>query len=91
MLLEKLLTSGIKESALKAKIAGGAQMFNYLLKSSIGNVGENNVIAVKNKLSDLKIPIISEDVGLNFGRTIVFDPETYELTIQRAGSERYII
>ncbi|MBQ9277085.1 MAG: chemotaxis protein CheD [Lachnospiraceae bacterium] len=91
MLLEKLLASGIKESALKAKIAGGAQMFNHLLKSSIGNVGENNVIAVKNKLSDLKIPIISEDVGQNFGRTIVFDPNTYELAIQRAGSERYII
>lgn len=91
MLLEKLLSEGIKESCLKAKIAGGAQMFNYLLKSSIGNIGDNNVIAVRNKLSDLRIPIIAEDVGLNFGRTIVFNPETYELTISRVGADSYII
>ncbi len=91
LLLEKLISEGIKEYSLKAKIAGGAQMFNHILKSSIGNVGENNVIAVKNKLSELKIPIISEDVGLNFGRTIVFNPETCELVITRAGAERYII
>ena len=91
LLLVSLLKEGIKESCLKAKIAGGAQMFNYLLKSSVGNVGENNIIAVKNKLSDLRIPIIAEDVGLNFGRTIVFNPETYELEVSRAGAERYII
>ena len=91
MLLEKLLAEGIKESCLKAKIAGGAQMFNYLLKSSIGNIGDNNVIAVKNKLSDLRIPIIAEDVGLNFGRTVVFDPETYELTVSRVGADSYKI
>lgn len=91
MLLERLLAEGIKESCLKAKIAGGAQMFNYLLKSSIGNIGDNNVIAVKNKLSDLHIPIVAEDVGLNFGRTVVFDPNTYELTITRVGADSYII
>ena len=90
-LLESLLKSGICESALKSKIAGGAQMFSYLLKSSIGNVGENNVIAVKNKLADLKIPIIAEDVGKNFGRTIIFDPQTYELEVSCVGKERYII
>ncbi|MBQ9199476.1 MAG: chemotaxis protein CheD [Lachnospiraceae bacterium] len=90
-LLESLLKSGIRESALKSKIAGGAQMFSYLLKSSIGNVGENNVIAVKNKLADLKIPIIAEDVGENFGRTIIFDPQTYELEVSCVGKERYII
>lgn len=91
MLLERLLAEGIKESCLKAKIAGGAQMFNYLLKSSIGNIGDNNVIAVKNKLSDLHIPIVAEDVGLNFGRTVIFDPQNYELTITRVGADSYKI
>ncbi len=90
-LLESVLAAGAKESLLKTKIAGGAQMFNYLLKSSVGNIGENNVTAVKNKLAELKIPILAEDVGKNFGRTVIFDPETYEFTIVKAGSERYVI
>ncbi|MBQ7706411.1 MAG: chemotaxis protein CheD [Lachnospiraceae bacterium] len=90
-LLESVLAAGAKESLLKTKIAGGAQMFNYLLKSSVGNIGENNVTAVKNKLAELKIPILAEDVGKNFGRTVIFDPETYELAIVKAGSERYVI
>lgn len=91
IMLEQLLKAGVKQSMLKAKIAGGATMFNYLLKSSIGNIGDNNVAAVKNKLAELNIPILAEDVGKNFGRTVIFDPETNEFTIVKAGSERYSI
>ncbi|MBQ8923646.1 MAG: chemotaxis protein CheD [Lachnospiraceae bacterium] len=91
MLMTKLKASGIRKDNLKSKIAGGAAMFNYLLKSSIGNVGENNVAAVKDKLKALNIPIVAEDVGLNYGRTIIFDPVSCELTIVRAGNDRYII
>ena len=47
--------------------------------------------AVKNKLAELNIPILAEDVGKNFGRTVIFDPETNEFTIVKAGSERYSI
>ena len=91
MLMTKLKACGVNKTRLKSKIAGGAAMFNYLLKSSIGNVGENNVQAVKTKLAQLNIPIVAEDTGLNYGRTIIFDPTTYELTIVRAGNDRYII
>ena len=37
------------------------------------------------------IKIVSEDVGLNYGRTIVFDPVTKDLTVVTAGKQTHII
>jgi chemotaxis protein CheD len=42
-------------------------------------------------LSALKIKIKAEDVGLNYGRTIVFDPKTKELSVIKAGRQTRII
>lgn len=58
---------------LTAKIAGGAVMF--AAASSQFNIGERNVAAVKKTLAALRIPIIAEDTGLNYGRTLTFFAE----------------
>ena len=50
--------------------------------STIGNIGERNVVAVKSTLQKLKIKLIAEDVGLNYGRTIFFDSTNGELTVK---------
>ncbi len=80
-LVRQLRAKGAASYRLKAKIAGGAQMF-----ASAGNemmrVGERNVIAVKEQLNELKVPLIAEDTGGKNGRTISFDPTTHELTIR---------
>lgn len=55
---------------LTAKIAGGAVMF--AAASAQFNIGERNVAAVKKALSALRIPIVAEDTGLNYGRTMTF-------------------
>lgn len=55
---------------LTAKIAGGAVMF--AAASSQFNIGARNVAAVKKALSELRIPIVAEDTGLNYGRTMTF-------------------
>ena len=39
----------------------------------------------------LKIKIIAEDVGGNFGRTVVFYPESGEYLIKAIGKENRII
>jgi chemotaxis protein CheD len=49
------------------------------------NVGERNVEAVKKKLKELGIPILAEDTGLNFGRTVIFYPETGDYVIKAVG------
>ena len=56
----------------QAKIAGGAQMFAAKGNTSLANIGERNVIAVKQELARLKIPIIAQDTGKNYGRTLFF-------------------
>lgn len=67
---------GCFRGSIIAKIAGGAKMFNVADDSSFGNIGERNVIAVKNTLEALNIRIVAADTGLNYGRTVYFYTET---------------
>ena len=90
-LVKKLEEMGIKKTSLKAKIAGGAKMFSFSNSYELGSIGEKNVEAVRKKLKELRIRIISEDVGLNYGRTIIFDSDTFDLTVVKAGKQKNII
>lgn len=85
LLLEELLKSGANKRRLVSKIAGGAQMFSFDSKNDIMKIGERNVIASKEVLKNLKIPIISEDIGGNFGRTIELYCETGILMVKTIG------
>lgn len=76
---------GGKKARFEAKIAGGAQMFAFQNKSDMVRVGERNVEASKKKLKELGIPLKAQDTGLNYGRTIIFYPETGNLVIRSAG------
>lgn len=80
--MEKL---GCIKRGIKAKIAGGASMFNFSDKSITMDIGNRNIISVKNTLVNLNIPIISEDVGGNKGRTMIFDTQNGLVTIKTVG------
>ncbi|MEA4896434.1 MAG: chemotaxis protein CheD [Oscillospiraceae bacterium] len=75
MLLQKMLAMGSMKIRIRAKIAGGAQMFSNVNNLSLAGIGERNVIAVKQELSRLRIPIVAEDTGKNYGRTVFFDSD----------------
>ncbi|OEH91284.1 chemotaxis protein CheD [Bacillus solimangrovi] len=81
-LYDKIIKAGAKQYTLKAKIAGGAQMFQFSSKSEMMRIGPRNVEAVKNELIRLKISIVAEDVGGRSGRTIEFNPVTRKLNIR---------
>lgn len=85
VLYDEMIKRGVLKARMKAKIAGGAQMFAFGSNNSMMRVGENNVRAVKDKLAYLGIPIVAEDTGLTYGRTIVFDPETSILKVKIVG------
>lgn len=78
-LLEK---KGAKLYSLKAKLAGGAQMFSFSSGNDLMRIGPRNVDAIKEKLKELNIPIIAEDVGGQSGRTIEFNPTSKKLFIR---------
>ena len=82
MLMVKMQALGARPNQLKAKIAGGAQMFAAMGNASIANIGERNTAAVKATLQRLRIPILAEDTGSNYGRTLLFDADTFTMTIR---------
>lgn len=69
-MVERMKAMGANPGAMKAKIAGGAVMFQT--SNQKFNIGQRNVEAVKAALAKLRIPIIAEDTGLNYGRTMTF-------------------
>lgn len=72
-LIKKMEGMGANRMRLKAKIAGGAQMFAAMSTTAIANIGDRNVAAVKQTLGQLRIPILAEDTGKNYGRTQYFN------------------
>jgi chemotaxis protein CheD len=74
---------------LTAKIAGGAQMFATPAMGAMGNIGERNVKAVKAALAALRIPIIAEDTGRDYGRTVFFDLATGIMKVQSIGKSTH--
>ena len=90
-LVNRIVFAGGSKSRLVAKIAGGAQMFAFQNKSSLIKVGEKNVMAVKQKLEELNVPILAEDTGENYGRTVIFYPETGDFVIRAVGKPEKVI
>lgn len=81
-LLEKLITKGANTSRLKAKMAGGANVFQNEGKSNMFNIGMRNVEMIKAILAEKKIPLLSEDVGSKHGRWVIFDLDSTQMKIK---------
>lgn len=90
-LVREIVRKGGNRSRLVAKIAGGAQMFSFGSKSTMIRVGERNVEASKKKLRELRIPLLAEDTGKTYGRTVVFYPKTGDFLIRAVGMPEKVI
>lgn len=84
-LLEDMIHIGAKKNKITSKIAGGAQMFNFNDSSDIMRIGVRNVAATKDILKALNIPIVAEDTGGNYGRTIELYSDSGILLIKTIG------
>lgn len=82
MLIREMEKLGASRSRLRAKIAGGATMF--ALANDKFNIGDRNVSEVKKMLARERIPILAEDTGADYGRTVFFYPETGVMEIRAA-------
>lgn len=85
--IEKLVGTmerqGCTRVNLTAKIAGGANMFANLATSK--SIGDRNVEVVKKELSRLRVRIMAEDTGANYGRTVEFNPGNGQMTVKSIG------
>ena len=84
-LYNQMIKQGASPRRMVAKIAGGAKMFGGSGISNIVNVGERNELAAQKALKKLNIPLVAQDTGLNYGRTVILDCETGDFIIKAVG------
>ncbi|MCD7835338.1 MAG: chemotaxis protein CheD [Lachnospiraceae bacterium] len=91
-LVRQMVALGANRTRIVAKIAGGATMFKFEgSTNSTMQVGQRNSEAVKAKLGKMKIQLLAEDIGKNYGRTVVFYPENGEFHIKAVGRSESVI
>jgi len=78
--MEKL---GGRRTRFQAKIAGGSRLFAFQNKNT--SVGEKNVEAVIRTLKKMGIPILGQDVGGNYGRTMRLFIDSGKVLISTVG------
>lgn len=72
-MFEEMLRLGARRAKVVAKLAGGAQMFTSGDRHlPLLNIGERNIAMARHTLQKLGIPIVREDTGGNYGRTMIF-------------------
>ncbi len=71
-LLAEMVLLGADPRRLTARLVGGASMFSQLAPPGSIQMGERNVVASREVLSDQGIPVVGEAVGGDFGRSVWF-------------------
>ena len=85
LLIEQMLSEGARKNRIVAKIAGGAHMFDFKNMDDMMRIGTRNVTAVTQILKEIRIPIIAQDTGDNYGRTIELHTLTGTLRVRTIG------
>ena len=81
-MVQSLLLEGGRKYGLKAKIAGGSQMFFINSGENSLKIGERNTEAVLKRLAHHRIPVLAQDTGGSAGRTIEFCADTGVLKVR---------
>lgn len=90
-LLDDMLKMGARKQFIKAKIAGGAVMFAFDTKNESMKIGDRNIEATIKALRELGIPIIANDTGKDFGRTVELYTEDGKFVIKTIGHGNYVL
>lgn len=89
--LTKMAQNGAIRSNIKAKIAGGAKMFEIVGGGTLGNIGQRNIESVRTILRRENIPLLKEDVGGTIARTMIFNTATGEAIIRSYGRGELVL
>ncbi len=89
LMVEDLVGMGASRERLQAKIFGGANMFAALQEAIGESIGQRNINCAREILDELGIPVAAEDVGGNYGRTLVFSLESGKVTVKSVREGRH--
>ena len=85
LVIDEMVKRGAAKFRIKAKIAGGAQMFKSQEYKFSNDVGNRNIMAVEKVLSECRISIEGKDIGGSKGRTMTVDSSTGMVIIKSMG------
>lgn len=85
LLLYEMERAGANRKRIRAKIAGGSELFNY--KNGSESIGSRNISAVKKALVSAGIPLMASDLGGTQGRTMQLNVADGLVLITRVGQK----
>lgn len=85
LVIKEMIRQGCNKKNIVAKIAGGAAMFKFSENTINSDIGNRNVIAVKEAIKQQGIKIVAEDVGGSKGRSMFANAENGMVTIRIVG------
>lgn len=90
-LYEAMLDAGSEAIHLQAKLIGGAKLFHLPEELYGYDVGKANVKSACHVLQQLGVPVVKDDVGNVYGRTIHFHVEDGLVYIETRNKHLYFI
>jgi chemotaxis protein CheD len=84
LLLDEVVAAGASRDDVVAKVAGGSQMFEF--DSQSGAIGERNVVVARETLEFHGVPLVAEDVGGDYGRSLKLSGESGDLRVKSAAA-----
>jgi chemotaxis protein CheD len=90
LLVKTMDEVGSPIGSFSARIFGGASMFKGINSNFLQNIGEQNILVVREFLQNNKIPLLVEDVGGHDGRTISLYLDDGRVLLKKSGSEKYL-
>jgi chemotaxis protein CheD len=85
LLLEEMRALGALDGRIEGRLIGGASMFTSLLPSGGLQIGDRNVLASRVALEQSRIPLVGEDVGGGYGRSVYFRTADGRIEVRSMG------
>jgi chemotaxis protein CheD len=90
-LVQEMARMGARPGRLKARLVGGAAMFQTLMVPGSLNMGARNIIASRQALEDAGIPVVGEEVGGDYGRSVRFYVGAGKTTVSSVGKADVVL
>jgi chemotaxis protein CheD len=80
-LVTRMSAAGADMGAIRARIVGGASMFDSLLNENGRRLGHRNVEAARSALARAGVPVDREDIGGSHGRSVYLHVDDGRLVV----------
>jgi chemotaxis protein CheD len=90
-LVQEMARMGARPGRLKARLVGGAAMFQTLMVPGSLNMGARNINASRQALEDAGIPVVAEEVGGDYGRSVRFYVGAGKTTVSSVGKADVVL